>query len=156
MAVFLRRKQNLKQICCSVQSDITISREEHDNTWENLQHKPIQPSTAMSAWLLTREGCNYTHLAGEQSTTIRKSSLKPFLFFFGSTLVHDITLKPPVCMYCLFFLPYMKWCWHLFHIVFILKKYFSVSSHPIPLFILYCDPAEYAPLFKSSMILISI
>jgi len=56
---------------------------ELDNTWENWQHKPVQPSTATSARLLTREGCNYTHLAGEHSTTIRKSSLKPVRFFLG-------------------------------------------------------------------------
>jgi len=84
VAVFPRRKQNLKQICCSVRSDITISREELDNTWENSQHKPVQTSTVTSALLLTREGCNYTHLAGEHSTTIRKSSPKPVQFFFGS------------------------------------------------------------------------
>jgi len=83
VAVFPRQKQNLKQIRCSVQSDITISQEELDNTWENWQHKPVQPSTAMSAWLLTHEGCNYTHLAGEHSTTIRKSSPKPVWFFLG-------------------------------------------------------------------------
>jgi len=84
VAVFPRQKQNLKQICCSVQSDITISQEELDNSWENWQHKPVQPSTAMSAWLLTHEGCNYTHLAGEHSTKIRKSSPKPVCFFLGS------------------------------------------------------------------------
>ena len=83
VAVFPRRKQNLKQIRCSVLLDIMISREELDNTWENWQHKPIQPSTATSTWLLTREGCNYTHLAGEHSTTIRKSSPKPVWFFLG-------------------------------------------------------------------------
>ena len=43
---------------------------------------------ATSAWLLTREGCNYTHLAGEHSTTIRKSSPKPVRFFLGPPLVH--------------------------------------------------------------------
>jgi len=75
VAIFPRRKQNLKQIRCSIQSDITISREELDNTWENSQHKPVQTSTATSAWLLTCEGCNYTHLAGEHSNMIRKSSI---------------------------------------------------------------------------------
>jgi hypothetical protein len=35
------------------------------------------------------------------------------------------------------------------------KNTFSVLSQPISLFILYCDPVQYA-LFKSSMILISI
>ena len=82
VVVFPRQKQNLKQIRCSVQSDITISREELDNTGE-LKHKPEQPSTVTSAWLLTREGCNYTHLAGEHSTMIRKSSSKPVRFFLG-------------------------------------------------------------------------
>ena len=82
VAVFPRRKQNLKQIRCSVRSDITISQEELDNTRENSQHKPVRPSTETSAWLLTREGCNYTHLAAEHSTTIRKSSPKPVRFFF--------------------------------------------------------------------------
>jgi len=82
VAVFSRRKQNLKQIRCSVWSDITILWEELDSTWENWQHKPVQPSTATSAWPLTREGCNSTHLAGEHSTTIRKSSPKPVRFFF--------------------------------------------------------------------------
>jgi len=80
--VIPKRKQNLKQIRCSVRSDITISREELDNNWENWQHKPVQISTATSAWLLTREGCNYTHLAEEHSTTIRKSSPKPDRFFW--------------------------------------------------------------------------
>jgi hypothetical protein len=37
----------------------------------------------MSAWLLTREGCNYTHLVGVHSTTIRKSSPKPVQIFLG-------------------------------------------------------------------------
>ena len=83
VAVFPRRKQNLKQNRCSVRSDMTISREELHNTWENSQHKPVQPSTATSAWLLTCEGCNCTHLAGENSTTIRKSSPKPVQFFVG-------------------------------------------------------------------------
>jgi len=83
VAIFLRRKQNLKQIRCSVRSDITISWEELDNTWENWQHKPGQPCTATSAWLLTREGCNYIHLGGEHSTTIRNSSPKPVRFFLG-------------------------------------------------------------------------
>jgi len=64
VAVFPRQKQNLQQIHCSVWSDITISREELDSTCENWQHKPVQPSTATSAWLLSREGCNYTHLVG--------------------------------------------------------------------------------------------
>jgi len=54
----------------------------HDFTRGAWQHKPVQPSTAMSAWLLTCEGCNYTHLAGEHSTTIRKSSPKPVWFFW--------------------------------------------------------------------------
>ena len=88
VAVFQSWKQNLKQIRCLVQSHITILREELDNTWENWQHKPVQSSTATSAWLLTREGCNYTHLAGEHSTTIRKSSPKPVRFFLGPPLVH--------------------------------------------------------------------
>ena len=83
VAVFPRWKQNLKQIRCLVQSDITISQEELDNTWENWEHKPVQPSTATSAWLLTHEGCNYTHLAGEHSTTIRKRTPKPVRFFLG-------------------------------------------------------------------------
>jgi len=87
VAVFPRRNQNLKQIRCSVQSDITISRQELDNTWENSRRKSVQPSTAMSAWLLTCEGCNYAHVAGESSTTIRKSSQKPVRFFFQSSLL---------------------------------------------------------------------
>jgi hypothetical protein len=91
VAVFPRRKQNLKQIRCSVRSDITISREELDNTWENWQHKPVQSSTTTSAWLLTREGCNYTHLAGEHSTMIRKSSPKPVQFFLGPPSYSTIT-----------------------------------------------------------------
>jgi hypothetical protein len=86
VAVFPRRKQNLKQIRCSVRSDITISREELDSTWENWQHKPVQTSKATSAWLLTCEGCNYTHVAGKHSTTIRKSS-RSQSGFFGSPLV---------------------------------------------------------------------
>ena len=84
VAILPRWKQNLKQIHCSVWSDITISREELDNTWENWRPKPLQPSVVMSSWLLTREGfnyTNYTHLAGEHSTTIRKSSAKPVRFF---------------------------------------------------------------------------
>jgi len=92
VAVFPRRKQNLKQFHCSVRSDIMISQEELDNTWENWQHKPAQTSTATSAWLLTREGCNYTHLAGEHPTTIRKSSLKPVWFFLGPPTYVSITL----------------------------------------------------------------
>ena len=52
-------------------------------TLGRIDNKPVQPSTATSAWLLTREGCNYTHLAGEHSTTIRKSSPKPVRFFLG-------------------------------------------------------------------------
>ena len=83
VAIFPRRKQNLKQISCLVWSDITISREEVDNTWENWQHKSVQTSTATSAWLLTCKRCNYIHLVGEHSTTIRKSSLKPVRFFLG-------------------------------------------------------------------------
>jgi hypothetical protein len=35
---------------------------QYGNTWENWQHKPVQPSTATSTWLITREGCNYTQL----------------------------------------------------------------------------------------------
>ena len=62
VTVFLRRKQNLKQIHRSVWSDIMISRQELDNTWENWQHKPVQLSTVISAWLLTHGGCNYTQL----------------------------------------------------------------------------------------------
>jgi len=58
VAVFPRRKQNLKQIRCSVQPDITISPEELDDTWENWQHRTVRLSTAMSTWLLTRVGCN--------------------------------------------------------------------------------------------------
>ena len=54
-----------------------------DNTWENWQHKPVQFSTATSTWLLTHEGCNYTHLAGDHSTTIRKRSRKPVRYFLG-------------------------------------------------------------------------
>ena len=42
VAVFPRRKQNLKHIRCSVRSDITISREELDNTCENWQHTPYK------------------------------------------------------------------------------------------------------------------
>jgi hypothetical protein len=80
VAIFLRQKQNLKQIRCSVWSDITISREELDNTWENWQHAPVQPSMATSTWLLTCEGYNYTHLAGEHSTMIRNSRSG---FFWG-------------------------------------------------------------------------
>ena len=38
---------------------------------------------ATSTWLLTREGCNYTHLVGEHSTTIRKGSPKPVRFILG-------------------------------------------------------------------------
>ena len=91
VAVFLRQKQNLKQIRCSVQSDITILREELDNTSENWQHKPVQPSMVMSAWLLTREGCNYIHLVGEHWTTIRKSFLKPVPFFLGGGLPSYVT-----------------------------------------------------------------
>jgi len=83
VAVFLRWKQNLEQIRCSVRSDIMISQEELDNTWENWQHKPVQTSTVTSAWLLTFEGCNYIHLAGEHSTTIWKSSPKSVRFFWG-------------------------------------------------------------------------
>jgi len=49
VVVFPRRKQNIKQIRCSVRSDITFSREELDNTCENWQHKPVQPCTATSA-----------------------------------------------------------------------------------------------------------
>ena len=67
---------------CSVRSDITISQQELDNTWENWQHKPVQFSMATSTWLLTHEGCNYTHPAGEHSTTIRKRSRKPVRFFW--------------------------------------------------------------------------
>jgi hypothetical protein len=37
----------------------------------------------LSAWLVTREWCNYTHLAREHSTTIRKSSPKSVRFFLG-------------------------------------------------------------------------
>ena len=85
---FSKMEKNLKQIHCSVQSDIMISRKELDNTWENWQHKPIQPSTVMSAWLLTHEGCNYTHLAREHSTTIRTSSPKPVRFFLGPPLYY--------------------------------------------------------------------
>jgi hypothetical protein len=81
VAVFPRRKQKLKQIRCSARSDITISRDEIDNTWKNWQNKLVQLSIATSAWLLTCEGCKYTHLAREHSTTIRKSSPKPVLFF---------------------------------------------------------------------------
>ena len=80
VAVFTRRKQNMKQIRCSVRSDITISREELHKTWKNWQHKTVLTSTATSAWLLTREGSNYTHLARGHST-IRKSSPKPVRFF---------------------------------------------------------------------------
>jgi len=80
---FFQDKQNLKQICCFVWSDITISWEDLENAWENWQHKPLQTSTATSTWLLTHEGCNYTHLVGEHSTMIRKSSLKPVRVFLG-------------------------------------------------------------------------
>jgi hypothetical protein len=83
VAIFPRWKQNLKQIHCSVRSDITISQEELGNTWENWQHKPVQTFTVTSTWLLTREGCNYIHLVGKHSATIRKSSPKPVRFFFG-------------------------------------------------------------------------
>ena len=78
---FSETEKNLRQIRCSVRSCITVSWEELDNTWENWQHKPVQPSMATSACLLTREGCIYTHLAGEHLTTIRKSSPKPVRFF---------------------------------------------------------------------------
>ena len=47
------------------------------------QQKPVEASTATSAWLLSHEGYIYTHLAGEHSTTIRKSSPKPGRFFGG-------------------------------------------------------------------------
>jgi len=83
VAFFPRQKQNLKQIRCSVRSDIMVSQEKLDNTWENWQHKPIQPFTVMSAWLPTPEWCNCTHLAGEHSSTIRKSSPKPVRFLLG-------------------------------------------------------------------------
>jgi hypothetical protein len=66
-------KKNLNQIRCSVRTDITISREKVDNTWENWQHKPVQPSTATSAWLLTRERCNFTHLAGNTQLRIGRA-----------------------------------------------------------------------------------
>jgi len=83
VAVFPRRKWNLKQIRCSVRSDTTISREELENNWKNWQHKPVQPSTVTSTWLLTPERCNHTHLLGEHSITIRKSFPKPVRFFLG-------------------------------------------------------------------------
>ena len=68
VAVFPRWKQNLKQIRCSVRSDITISRKELDSTWENWQHQPIQPSTATSAWVLT---C----AVGPGATTLRPAGV---------------------------------------------------------------------------------
>jgi len=79
---FSETETKFKQIRCSVWSDITILQAELDSTWENWQHKPVQPSAVTSAWLLTREGCKYTHLAGEHSTMIRKSSPKPVRIFW--------------------------------------------------------------------------
>ena len=90
LAVFRDGNKISSRFACSVQSDIMISWEELDRTWEYWQHKPVQPSTATSAWLLTREGCNYTHLVGEHSATIRKSSLKPVPFFFWVCLRRQV------------------------------------------------------------------
>jgi hypothetical protein len=93
VVIFPRRKTNLKQIRCSVRSDITISREELDNTWENWQHKPVQTSTSTSAWLLTRERCNYTHLAGNTHLRLgRVSEASPVLLGLPSYVGYYITL----------------------------------------------------------------
>ena len=70
---------------------MTISREELDSTWENWQHQPVKPSTATSAWLLTREWCNYTHLAGEHKSKLSpkigrilfEAAIKALRFFRG-------------------------------------------------------------------------
>jgi hypothetical protein len=93
---FSETETNLKQFCCSLWSDITILWEELDNTWENWQYKPVQPSMATSCWLLTRKGCNYTRLVGGHSTTISKSSPKPVWFYLGTpTCVSDLNWRKP-------------------------------------------------------------
>ena len=97
VAILLRWKQNLKQIRCLVRSDITISWEELDTTWENWQHKPVQPSMATPTWLLTREGCNYTHLVGNTRLRLRRA-LQSQSGFFGSPLIFISGLIP--CFVC--------------------------------------------------------
>ena len=65
------------------QADSLFGTVRHHNFVRGVwQHKPVQPFTVMSTWLLTREGCNYTHLAGEHSTTIRKCFRRPVQFFW--------------------------------------------------------------------------
>jgi hypothetical protein len=69
-----------------------------------------------------------------------------YMVVYKNNRIRDSTLKPPVCIYFLFFLPYRK---HepVPYSIYTEKKLFSFIS-PISLFILYCDPTQYALSFK--------
>ena len=74
VAIFPRRKQNLRFAVRYGQT--SWFRERSLTTLGRiLNTSPYKVLRGTSAWLLTREGCNYTHLAGEHSNMIRKSSV---------------------------------------------------------------------------------
>jgi hypothetical protein len=65
------------------QADSLLGTVRHHNfargAW---QHKPVQSSTATSAWLLTLEGCNYTHLAGNTQLRLGRAPRSQSGFFW--------------------------------------------------------------------------
>ena len=70
----------------------------HDSTsgaWQHLGELTTQARTTFYGdvrWLQTFEGCNYTHLAGKHSTTIRKSSPKSVRVFWVRPRTQTVTI----------------------------------------------------------------